>query len=324
MRGTIIAVLILATALAVQLTAQTSDCSDGVVYDDGSFENAYGADTASLVHYVMQVTPPATATPRLGSVCICWNRMGTDSSISFNLRVWDSDGPGGSPGTLLGAVDSLQAIGIPTATPSFFRYDLSTLGVQVDRPIYVGPQWDAGTEADFFVCADEDGPTTQPAFVDSGMQAGSVPPQAALGTAGAFPDYRNLGLRAVFEPPACTPDVTTLCLPANDRFRVSIYFETVQGAGNMGDALAISLDSQGTTDGGLFYFVNPMDPQFLVKVVNGCPVNDRWWVFYAATTNVGFELTVTDTVANMTRTYTNPDVNAADTVTDIQAFATCP
>ncbi len=127
----------------------------------------------------------------------------------------------------------------------------------------------------------------------------------------------------------CTPDATTLCLPGADRFQVTVYFETVQGAGNMGDAQAIPLDSLGTTAGGLFYFVNPDDPQFLVKVVNGCGVNGHYWVFYAATTNVGFELAVTDTASPLIpgvnpKVYSNPDVNAAPPVQDTQAFATCP
>ncbi len=47
-------------------------------------------------------------------------------------------------------------------------------------------------------------------------------------------------------------------------------------------------------------------------------------MFYAATTNVGFELTVRDTATDTIRVYTNPDVHPAETVTDTQAFATCP
>ncbi len=127
----------------------------------------------------------------------------------------------------------------------------------------------------------------------------------------------------------CVPDATTLCLPGYNRFKVTVYFETVQGAGNMGDAQAIPLDSLGLTSGGLFYFINPTDPQFLVKVLDGCPLNNRWWVFYAATTNVGFDLTVTDTQSPLIpgvnpRVYNNPDINAAPPVQDTQAFATCP
>ncbi len=122
----------------------------------------------------------------------------------------------------------------------------------------------------------------------------------------------------------CTPNATTLCLPGNDRFDVSVYFETTQGSGNMGDAIAISTDSIGITKGGVFAFSDPANPELLVKILDGCSINDRWWVFFAATTNVGFDLTVTDTATMTTQVYTNPDVHAADAVTDTQAFATCP
>ncbi len=122
----------------------------------------------------------------------------------------------------------------------------------------------------------------------------------------------------------CTADATTLCLPGDDRFEVSVYFETTQGSGSMGNATAISLDSIGITKGGIFAFSDPANPEFLVKILDGCSINNRWWVFFAATTNVGFDLTVTDTATSTTMVYSNPDVHAADTITDTQAFATCP
>ncbi len=122
----------------------------------------------------------------------------------------------------------------------------------------------------------------------------------------------------------CTPDAMTLCLPGDNRFEVSVFFETVQGGGRMGDAQAISLDPLGIDLGGIFYFQNPDNPEFLVKVLDGCAINNHYWVFFAATTNVGFELTVTDTAADQTQVFTNPDLNPANAVTDTQAFATCP
>ncbi|MCP3912053.1 MAG: hypothetical protein GY713_13970, partial [Actinomycetia bacterium] len=96
----------------------------------------------------------------------------------------------------------------------------------------------------------------------------------------------------------CTPSTTSLCLPEDNRFEVSVYFETAQGGGQMGDAQAIPLDSIGIGKGGIFAFRNPANPEFLVKILDGCAINDHYWVFYAATTNVGFEVTVTDTVAD--------------------------
>ena len=47
---------------------------------------------------------------------------------------------------------------------------------------------------------------------------------------------------------------------------------------------------------GLFWFFNENNIEMLIKVLNACvPPFDRYWTFYAATTNVEFTVTVTDT-----------------------------
>ena len=80
----------------------------------------------------------------------------------------------------------------------------------------------------------------------------------------------------------------------------------------------------GSDDSGLFYFFNPDNWELLVKVLDGCGVNGHWWVFFAATTNVEFELRVTDTSTGEVVPYANPLGHRADAVTDTAAFATCP
>jgi len=72
------------------------------------------------------------------------------------------------------------------------------------------------------------------------------------------------------------------------------------------------------------WFFQPDNWELLVKVLDACQVNNRYWVFFAATTNVRFELTVTDTQTQMVKTYTNPLGQAANAITDTDAFATCP
>lgn len=125
----------------------------------------------------------------------------------------------------------------------------------------------------------------------------------------------------------CTPNATTLCIddvPGDSRFAVGVEFDTVLGGGLMGDALATPLQALGIPKGGIFAFTDPANPEILVKVLNGCEITGHYWVFFAATTTVGFDLTVTDTLAEMSKTYTNPDLMAAETITDTMAFATCP
>ncbi len=62
----------------------------------------------------------------------------------------------------------------------------------------------------------------------------------------------------------------------------------------------------------------------LVKVLDGCAVNQRIWVFAAATTAVQYTLTVTDTVTGKVNSYQNPAGHTATPITDSSAFAACP
>ncbi len=124
----------------------------------------------------------------------------------------------------------------------------------------------------------------------------------------------------------CVADATTLCIddePGDRRFSVSLAFDTELGGGRSGDALATPLADLGISRGGILSFFDVKNPEVLVKVLDGCGVTDRFWVFYAATTTVGFTMTVTDTWTGDRRTYVNPDKMAAVPVTDTAAFATC-
>jgi hypothetical protein len=114
----------------------------------------------------------------------------------------------------------------------------------------------------------------------------------------------------------CFESDTQLCLQQN-RFSVTVAGETSSGDDFVGEAI------QRTDTSGEFFFFSPDNLELLVKVLDGCTINDRYWVFFAATTDVEFDLTVTDTLTGESKTYTNPQGNPADAVTDTDAFATC-
>lgn len=61
----------------------------------------------------------------------------------------------------------------------------------------------------------------------------------------------------------------------------------------------------------------------LIKVLDGCGINDRFWVFAAATTDVETTLRVTDSQTGRVATYFNPLANASPAVTDVDALAGC-
>lgn len=116
---------------------------------------------------------------------------------------------------------------------------------------------------------------------------------------------------------ACT-DVDTLCLNES-RFEVEVEWTDFAGENGIGQVVPFSSD-----DSGLFYFFDADNWELLVKVLRGCNLNDHYWVFSAATTDVEYTLRVTDTLTGQTRSYFNPLGTAAEAVTDVTAFATCP
>jgi pseudomonalisin len=118
----------------------------------------------------------------------------------------------------------------------------------------------------------------------------------------------------------CAPGPTTLCIddaPGDGRFSVSTSF--VAGTAPA-SATAVSLASVGIGHGGLFWFFAPSNPELLIKVLNGCGINQDFWIFYAATTNVYFTVTVTDTTTGHSKQYTNSANTAAVPVQDTAAF----
>lgn len=116
----------------------------------------------------------------------------------------------------------------------------------------------------------------------------------------------------------CIADTTHLCLQQG-RFRVAVTWQTGNGQSGAGTVV-----QPAAADSGLFWFFAPDNWEMLVKVLDGCAVNQHIWVFAAATTNVQYTLTVTDTVTGKVSSYQNPAGQAASPVTDTSAFAVCP
>ena len=115
---------------------------------------------------------------------------------------------------------------------------------------------------------------------------------------------------------ACTADATKLCL-AGGRFEVSATFETAQGQSGAAQTAAI------TADTGYLWFFDQDNVEVLIKVLDACVINQRFWVFAGGLTDVKVVLTVRDSVTGQVRTYTNPLGTAFQPIQDTGAFATC-
>jgi len=64
--------------------------------------------------------------------------------------------------------------------------------------------------------------------------------------------------------------------------------------------------------------------EMVVKVLNACALNSRYWTFAGGLTDVNVILTVTDTQTGAIQTYTNPQGTPFQPIQDTNAFATCP
>lgn len=122
----------------------------------------------------------------------------------------------------------------------------------------------------------------------------------------------------VWDAAGCVPADERLCLQ-HGRFQVSARWRTFDGT--TGSAHAAPLD--GDEGSGLLWFFAPDNTELTVKVVEGCPVNQRWWAFVSSSSTVEYEVTVTDTRSGATRTYTNALGQVPELLADTGAFP-CP
>ncbi|MEM9554692.1 MAG: hypothetical protein AAGC60_10565 [Acidobacteriota bacterium] len=99
------------------------------------------------------------------------------------------------------------------------------------------------------------------------------------------------------------------------RFQVDVSWQDFGGNGGVG------LPAQPPSDEStLFWFFAPDNQELTVKVLDGCGVNGHYWVFGAATTNVGYQILVTDTETGAEWTTFNPLGTLSPAIADVEAF----
>lgn len=117
---------------------------------------------------------------------------------------------------------------------------------------------------------------------------------------------------------ACVRDAATACLQSG-RFEVQVDWETDAGDGA---AQVMSFGGQRTeNDESVFWwFFNPSNFEMGVKVLNGCGVNGKYWVFLSGLTNQGWTAHVRDTRTGAVKTYSNDVGDLSETFGDTAAF----
>jgi hypothetical protein len=174
------------------------DCDNApgiVIHDDGTVETGYQSGPGILGIFADKFTPasyPSTYT----SVCLAFMRLcGATTSERVEVVVFDDDGPGGSPGTELGAmpvtIDNIPIF--PDPTPVWNGFDISSLNIVInDGSVYIGARW---TPPSFFdrayLASDENGPGSGDGYYFDNISNVWTP----IGN--FFPQYRAMFVRAV-------------------------------------------------------------------------------------------------------------------------------
>lgn len=145
---------------------------------------------------------------------------------------------------------------------------------------------------------------------DTRAFASGPPGTAALTEPGTA--VGSAAVRVAAAAGGCTPAATRLCLNGG-RFAVEASWRDFQGSSGVGKAASLSGDT------GSFWFFNQENVEVVLKVLDGRPVNGKFWVFYGALSSVEYTLTVTDTQTGTVKVYKNPSGRLAS-VADTSAF----
>lgn len=116
---------------------------------------------------------------------------------------------------------------------------------------------------------------------------------------------------------ACIEDASTLCL-RDGRFRVTAAWRAGDGSSGAGFAQPL------TADTGAFWFFSAANLETFVKVLDGCAVNQHFWVYTGGLTDLGVTLTVEDTLSGASAVFESPLGAPFRTVADVAALTGCP
>jgi hypothetical protein len=83
------------------------------------------------------------------------------------------------------------------------------------------------------------------------------------------------------------------------------------------------VEVSGVERGAGMFFFHSDNTELVVKVLNACAFNDRFWVFAAGLTQQSYTFTINDVGSRPPKTFTFTG-SPAQPITDTSAFATCP
>lgn len=136
------------------------------------------------------------------------------------------------------------------------------------------------------------GSTTSMLTIASARSGDAAPYRCRVSNEGGTTDSDPVQL-AVDPLPVgtCQESSTTLCFQA-DRFAVTA---TVNG----GSASSMPFSQEG----GFFWMFEPQTVEVAIKILDGTAANGYFWVFHGSLTDLGYTVTVTDTITGASKTY---------------------
>jgi hypothetical protein len=123
----------------------------------------------------------------------------------------------------------------------------------------------------------------------------------------------------VFPPSLCRPADNVLCLH-DGRFSVEVDWHDFAGGQGAGRAVPQDAGRPFEPDSGFFWFFGPDNLELMAKVLDGCALNGRFWVFLSPASTVEYDVTVTDLETGVVRVFHNASGNTPSLVADTDAF----
>ncbi len=191
-----------------------------LIYDDGTFENGYGWNAAVVTQGIITMLFTPDEYPwQFTTMCVALTQNQTNN-LTFDIVMYDDDGAGGAPGTVLGEVTGLSATGIPGwPALGWYEFDMSSTAALVDGSCYIGIRWNSvATYPGTYIGADESTTTTMQPGYNWNDNAGTWSTNVSL-----WAGYRAMGIRTLGEPAIpCPVDPATDPNPADMATDVSV------------------------------------------------------------------------------------------------------